>query len=490
MSEITSANKEIQPGDIFYMNKKYKYWRVLLCDEYKVFYQNHILRNPESDLASVKSTYSSGKQYFTFTSLQHFRDENFPFVGRKELSDEERNWLRPELPLFFGRSKLLSWKTISKFSDYRALFDYDQEFKKQLSFDTLFIETYGPRGGGKKVAQIKSSESGQLTVAEVVWQSARFQMAAFEDDRYGVGIYRLGIHKGYPLFYLFGNYDRGGSFRSKELGRGISSVVTLNGIELDSLGWKEFLKKKSLNKTSFRVTIDEKKFPVKGTELQLFLKWHSEPVMRFRIPSSEFDLDLSEFPPGPYIIFLKNEEEDVFTGWHHFHLIRDDFDDWVYIYPDMDNITKYSKKVEEPKKLSIPKIRANASMEKYEKKFRELFADERNPYRGEIMDMEGHEFSLHYFDLNEEDSHYDVLSEKGFQGGGPTWHGIVSGAIELTDPTLNGEIYIDEDSEGIIVSSENKKVLEKIGRLIAILKSNPDLLAAAIHVAEKKQMID
>lgn len=489
MNKITSANKEIQLGDIFNINKKYQYYRVLLCDKYKVYYQGLVLYNYESEILKVE--YNPSKFVgMNSMSTNHFKSQAFPFVERKPLSEKEYKMLRPDLPLIFGRSKLLSWKSINLLPSFENLFDYGEEFKKELSFDRIYIRTYGKDGVGKKIFSIDSGKSGKMNAAEIVWRSAQYQVEVFEDDRYGISIYRVETQKGYPLYILSGYYGRGTLILSVELGTRDENLATI-GIPVDKVRCNVLSVKKK-GDSLYELKILNEEIPVKGTVFKLFLKWHNLTLMEFEISSEKFEVDLKDYPPGTYCFYLVNSKKGICarTNIEIFHLIRDDYDGWVYIYPDMKNITQYSKKIEEPKKIVIPKFRASTSMKKHEKKLKELLADEKIQGRGEIMDMEEHGFQLHYFDLNETDSHFDALSEQGFQGGGPTWYGIVSGAIHLADPTLNDEIYIDDDSEGIIISSKSKAVLEKMSRMIGILKSEPELLSASIHIAEKNEMID
>ena len=476
----------IKPGDI-YSNSYQKYFLILACDEIQVFYYGFYW--PENHpLDANKIHFKMDYDYYGFvgTTSKYFL-KTHTYVASKELTSKEKELLRPDLPLMNGRSKLLSWKAINQMSSPRELYPYGEDFKKILAVDAVYIEPYGSRGGYKTPKLIEPGKEKPMDVAYIMWAAAKYQVKVFEDDRFGVGIYRLGIKNNKPSYSLWGYHTKTRWSLYNDLGS--QDHFTTIGIKWSQLKKNSVAVKKEKG-SLYKFKIINNEISLIGSTLRLYLMWHPEPVMSFKLSSIQFSLDLSDFPPGPYFILIPNSKDDTYIYWDEYHLIRDDHDGWVYIYPDMKNITKYTKKVEVSKKLEIPQIRSNANMSKYEKKFKELFADDTIPHRGEIVDMEEHGYRLHYFDLNERDSHYDLLSEKGFQGGGPTWHGIVSGAIELTDPTLSNEIYMDEDSEGIIVSSKNRKVLEKIGRLIAILKSNPELLAAAIHVAEKREMID
>jgi hypothetical protein len=84
----------------------------------------------------------------------------------------------------------------------------------------------------------------------------------------------------------------------------------------------------------------------------------------------------------------------------------------------------------------------------------------------------------------EKDSDYNFLIEKGFQGGGPSWLGIVYGAVQMSDPDLQSKLRFDDEAEGLAIWSADKASLEKVGRLIAVVKSDERILLQAIEVAE------
>ncbi|TVQ50979.1 MAG: hypothetical protein EA362_01095 [Saprospirales bacterium] len=487
MSEDFINKRQIKPGDI-YGSSTYGYCLVLACDEIQVFFfrfywPTNTAIIPET--VHFKMEYSS----YSFERMQtDFFLKTCLYLTSKEFTKEEHKLLRPDLPLMIGRSKLLSWKSISQMSSPKDLYPYGKDFRTKLTVDAIYVRPHGTRGGFKSSKRIEASNGETMVVADIMWQAAKYQAKVFADDRFGVGIFRTAIKNRKPEYYLWGFHTKSRSTLFYDLGTQDACLATF-GIPIEKVRTDLLLVNKK-NKIFYEVKIANDDVPIQGTILQLFLKWDPEPLMRFQIPSYEFVLDLSEYPPGIYYMLLSNAKENIYAYESDYHLIRDDHDLWIYVHPDLKNITNYSKKTKEPKKVDIPEIPSNANMKKYEKKIKELLADEKIKGRGDIMDMEEHGFQLHYFDLNEADSHFDALSEQGFQGGGPTWYGIISGAIQLADPTLNDEIYIDDDSEGIIISSKSKAVLEKMSHLIGILKSEPELLAASIHIAEKNEMID
>jgi hypothetical protein len=106
--------------------------------------------------------------------------------------------------------------------------------------------------------------------------------------------------------------------------------------------------------------------------------------------------------------------------------------------------------------------------------------------RGTLIEISQTEYRLDYYDVSEQDSHYNFLSSKGYQGGGPNWAGIIYGAIQLSDPTILTKIRFDDEADGLAIWSSDKETLMKIGRLISVIKSDEAILRQAIHVAEQE----
>ena len=106
--------------------------------------------------------------------------------------------------------------------------------------------------------------------------------------------------------------------------------------------------------------------------------------------------------------------------------------------------------------------------------------------RGTLIEISQNEYRLDYYDVSEEDSHYNFLSSNGYQGGGPSWLGIIYGAIQLSDPAILTKIRFDDEADGLAIWSSDKETLLKIGRLISVIKSDESTLKQAIRMAEQE----
>jgi hypothetical protein len=110
--------------------------------------------------------------------------------------------------------------------------------------------------------------------------------------------------------------------------------------------------------------------------------------------------------------------------------------------------------------------------------------------RGKIIDNPKSEYRYDYYDIDEKDSCLKELTEKGYHGGGPSWVGIVYGAIRMSDDKLLSKTRFDEEADGLAMWSYDRESLEKIGRLIAVIKTDKKILNECILVAEKNGQME
>lgn len=103
--------------------------------------------------------------------------------------------------------------------------------------------------------------------------------------------------------------------------------------------------------------------------------------------------------------------------------------------------------------------------------------------RGRIVHVSEKNFRYDYYDVHEPDSSYQQLAAMGYQGGGPSWAGIVFGLIKLKQPRLMSKLRFDEEGEGLAVWSDDRKALQLVAELVTQAKSDKDLLKQAIAKA-------
>ncbi len=120
------------------------------------------------------------------------------------------------------------------------------------------------------------------------------------------------------------------------------------------------------------------------------------------------------------------------------------------------------------------------------------FEQQSSAARGRVIQISKTEFRYDYYDVNEKDSDFEFLIARGYQGGGPSWEGIVYGILKLENPKILTEIRFDAEGEGegLSIISTSKASLEKIALLVANVKSNKSLLLKAIERAKKDQHME
>ena len=110
--------------------------------------------------------------------------------------------------------------------------------------------------------------------------------------------------------------------------------------------------------------------------------------------------------------------------------------------------------------------------------------------RGKIIELSENSFRLDYYDTNEKDSSYEFLSSNGFQGGGPSWAGIIYGLIKLKDEKILNQIDLDPESDGLAVWCSKRLPLEKISTFIDEAKKDQSLLIEAIEIAKADSQME
>jgi Immunity protein 51 len=112
------------------------------------------------------------------------------------------------------------------------------------------------------------------------------------------------------------------------------------------------------------------------------------------------------------------------------------------------------------------------------------------PIKGHIVKISNAEFRLDYYDVYEKGSSVKLLEKLKYQGGGESWVGIIYGAIKLSDPSLLKDVRFDPEADGVAIWSNKYGILEKIGRLLSVIKSDEKILMECIKVAEKNSQME
>lgn len=105
--------------------------------------------------------------------------------------------------------------------------------------------------------------------------------------------------------------------------------------------------------------------------------------------------------------------------------------------------------------------------------------------RGSISSYSDSQFEYRYYDVDEEDHSADWLNSLGYQGGGPSWEGIIYGLLKINDPSLLNGLFFDSEGDGTNIRASNRKPLKKIQKFVTEAKNDQNKILEAIKVAEK-----
>ena len=140
------------------------------------------------------------------------------YLRTEEYTEIERSIHRPDLPFSFGRNNVLDWPETCPASSrdfpgvsVGALSEVESRLI-QLDAPKIFLSPFGPKGGPKPSVLITAENGRSFMVEEILWHAARLQFSHLRADKItqGLGIYRTGIQKTLPSFYIWGAKSRMG----------------------------------------------------------------------------------------------------------------------------------------------------------------------------------------------------------------------------------------------------------------------------------------
>lgn len=117
-------------------------------------------------------------------------------------------------------------------------------------------------------------------------------------------------------------------------------------------------------------------------------------------------------------------------------------------------------------------------------KVKNAISDTSLQVQGKIQQENG-KFRYDYHDIYQEDSLAKDLQASGYHGGGPSWLGIIYGAFQIAEDNLIDNLEMKVEVTGISFWSSSKDDLDKIGRIVNLIKSDDTVLQAAIDKASE-----
>ncbi|QJD97778.1 hypothetical protein HH214_18810 [Mucilaginibacter robiniae] len=185
-------------------------FRIIGFDDKEVFYD--YLLSPPNTWALSRNL--KKKVFFCRMSSNMFM-KGSEKIDSLPLSEEEYAAFRPDLPLRLGRTIQLSWNNIPV-NNYTNFISYSENifekdfFNQNLQAPKAMLFPYGNKGGTKKGVTVNADNSQYIAICELIWKAKGIQEMVNNDVSKGIGLYRSGIDKGCPIYYIGEYVDRVG----------------------------------------------------------------------------------------------------------------------------------------------------------------------------------------------------------------------------------------------------------------------------------------
>jgi hypothetical protein len=189
--------------------------RLISFNSFQVFYDEWRPHVNSWGFTSLKSKY-----YYSRTPAEFFM-EGCKLLRTEPLTENEVKVHRPDLDMWIARSKNLWWPK----HPYSSLIQCQEFLKKNsiafsgesaLDIPEIFLYPFGPKGGHKKGVRIGADNGRYFSGMELFFKAQKIQSEYIKSETPGIGIFRTGIEKGLPSFYIGHYYDLAGCIQYKK----------------------------------------------------------------------------------------------------------------------------------------------------------------------------------------------------------------------------------------------------------------------------------
>jgi len=139
--------------------------------------------------------------------------ERATFVRSEPLTEAEISLHRPDLPFAAMQCQALSWPAEAwgtaeaSARDWRSAGCPEAE---ALGASEVYLLPFGPRGGERAGVRVKADNGTSFSWDELLWKASVVQAPFVRAgaSAQGVGIYRSGLNRGIPAYYLWGSQSQ------------------------------------------------------------------------------------------------------------------------------------------------------------------------------------------------------------------------------------------------------------------------------------------
>ena len=201
--------RDLHVGAVFQPQWDSRLLRVIAFDDETVMYDCWWPHIPGWGIDSLNRTLS---YYRIPTSLLLSKAK---YLRTEEYTEAELAVHRPDLPFGFARFAALDWPTVcpatpEEFPNGSFSCENDQCGHSYLDTAKIYLQPFGPKGSSKPGVMIEAENSVGFSVSEILWHAARLQSQFLRENKLttGIGIYRSGIQRKLPSYYIWGSKSR------------------------------------------------------------------------------------------------------------------------------------------------------------------------------------------------------------------------------------------------------------------------------------------
>ncbi|WP_175759950.1 hypothetical protein [Burkholderia ambifaria] len=140
------------------------------------------------------------------------------YLRTDEYTELEASIHRPDLPLAYAQFESLNWydqrpESLSQLAQQMAQARGHQNPSDDASLlktSAIYLAPFGPKGSQKPPTVCYAQDGYAFNESEVLWNAWQLQ-APHLGDRHlttGIGIYRLGVRRRTPTFYIWGSLSQ------------------------------------------------------------------------------------------------------------------------------------------------------------------------------------------------------------------------------------------------------------------------------------------
>lgn len=136
------------------------------------------------------------------------------YLRTEKYTDQEARVHRPDLPFAFAQYNVLDWyaqcpesmSQLEQFLESRSAFGTEL----LLKVPAIYLSPFGPKGSSKSEVLVHAKNGESFTEAEILWHAWQLQIPHLRAHQLtsGVGVYRSGIKKRIPTYYIWGCKSR------------------------------------------------------------------------------------------------------------------------------------------------------------------------------------------------------------------------------------------------------------------------------------------